>query len=110
MESDWSGICGYHLQQSAMHTNKKGCSVWWNRPPERNLLPIPVSSFHSTRWPQGIPFQLPDENQISSSKTFPDSRKNLIAWNGIDTFGAEFGKPALGNPYPLRVNVRVRDV
>jgi hypothetical protein len=48
MESDWSDICEYHLQQSAMHSNKKGCSV---------------------------------------PKTFPDSRKDLIAWNGIDTFG-----------------------
>jgi hypothetical protein len=62
------------------------------------------------RWPKGIPFQLPDENQTSSPEPLSDSRKNLITWNGIDTSGPELDKPTLGNPYPFRINVRVRNV
>jgi hypothetical protein len=66
-----------------------------------------VSSFHNNRWPQGIPFPLPDENQTSSSEPLSDSRKNLIPWNGFDTSGPEFGKPTLGNRYPFPINVLV---
>ena len=39
------------------------------------------------RWPQGIPFQLLDENQTSSPEPLSDFRKNLLPWNGIDTSG-----------------------
>jgi len=50
-----------------------------------------------------------DENQTSSSESLSDSRKNLITWNGLYTSGPEFRKPKLGNPYPFRINIRVRN-
>jgi hypothetical protein len=62
------------------------------------------------RWPQGIPFLLPDENQTSSSEPLSDTCKNLITWNGIDTSGPEFDKPTLGNLCPFLINIRVWNV
>jgi hypothetical protein len=69
-----------------------------------------VSSFHNIQWPQGIPFQLLDENQKSSSKPLSDSGKNLITWDGIDSSGTKFDKPTLGNHCPFLINVRVRHI